>query len=195
MSTRIIDTAPSAPALRPAGVALLAAGAVTVLGGLAWLLVDQGAPDGLWRSPFSPGAFALLGVSAAVSHLLVAWVAARLRDGAPARARTGLLVAIAAMVLMTALELAGVAIGGQSEESGAATAIGAGFGVGTVLFAVGTIVAGVALARAGRPQGRAVLVVGVAIVPLVVLAPSDLFGLGIALWGIGLLWAGAALAR
>lgn len=203
-SSQPIDTAPRRIGGGPAaaGMALLAAGAITLFGGIAVELTGNHVPDDRYSSPYTASAFVIVSIMAALSHVLVLPALVRLRRdrfAGPSRgARNGLRLSFAATALLVPCELLGLAARNQLETATLPTIAGIGFGLATLVFCVGTGLAGRAALRDGvwRDGRRYFLIAwAVATVPLLILGPTDLFGWGLVLWSLPMLALGGALVR
>lgn len=187
--------------MRTTGAALLGAGAITVVGGLTTQLVDSSVSDNVYSSPYSSSAFVVVCVIAALSHALAFAGLLGLRHpslvGPSQAAQRGLRLALAATALMVVCELTGIPIRDKLDSDTLPTIVGAGFGLASLVFAIGTILAGRAAARDGvwRDGRRLLLLIwGLAALPLLVLGPTDLFGYGLVIWGVPMLLLGKALS-
>jgi hypothetical protein len=93
---------------------------------------------GSWAEPHGPRIFLVESVALAVLHVLSAlgFLGAWRQTG-----RRALLVAAGGLGLLSAAELASGAIGSSDVDSGAAAAVGTVFGVATLVFTAGCLVA------------------------------------------------------
>jgi len=111
--------------------------------------------------------------------------------------RTGIGVAMVGTALLLAAELASIPVADQRVDDTGAGLVGALFGVGTLLSAVGLLAAGVATAGAARWDGWrrfAPLATGIALMVLLVLVMTPALAAGVALYGIGLTAIGVAVS-
>lgn len=145
--------------VRPLGAACAAGGLLGVLVTTVQVIhaTSSSTPDDLWRSPWSSGAFIVVGLLWCVSHVLVlAGLVGlrRSRHGGPGRAAAaGAALAIAGTALILVGEIAGMTIGDRSEDSGAAGAVAAVYGVGTLLAVIGLALLGREVLRTGSWTG------------------------------------------
>lgn len=139
-----------APAPTSAGGRVRTLGAACVAGGLLGVLISivqvvyatsSTTPDELWRFPWSSGTYVVVGLLWCASHVLVMaglvglW---RSGHGGPSRlAAAGAALALAGTSLILAGEIAGLTIGSRREDSTAAGLVGAVYGVGTLMAAIG----------------------------------------------------------
>ncbi len=189
--------------IRRLGAACVAGGLLGVAITTAQLIhaTSSATADDLWRSPWSSGTFIVVGLLWCLSHLLVLAGLVGMRrsghGGAGRAAATGAALAIAGTAVILAGEIAGLTIGDRSEDSGAAAAVGAVYGVGTLLAVIGLALYGRQVLRTGTWTGwrrwtpLALAAWGVMLLwlPLTPLAPTGalvidaLFvALGVALW-------------
>jgi len=138
-------------------------------------------PESQWSYPHPAGLFLVEAVLLAVAHLLSAagFVGAlRLEaQGESAAGRVGLWAAVVGLVGLAAAEIASGLIAEEASDSEIATAVSTAFGVTSLVFAVGAVVGGLAIVRAGVWQGPwkwVVLATGVVIIVLV--TPANISG-------------------
>ena len=110
----------------------------------------------MWSYPWSSAALVPMSILGAVLHVLV-FIAvlgfARSGLAGPSRsAHIGLFLALAGTALLFVGELASIPVRDQRVDDTGATIVGAIFGIGVLLSAVGFIAAGLATARAGLWQ-------------------------------------------
>lgn len=111
-------------------------------------------------------------------------------------ARTGLGVAVAASALFVGAELASITVRDELADTGAAGAVGAVFGLATLLLGAGLTAAGVAARRARLWEGwrpTALLACGLWTLALLGIVITPLMPLGIAVMGLLQIAIGAAL--
>jgi hypothetical protein len=199
-STTFSPVASTRSAARAGGAALVGAAAITVAAGLLTLLKTSVVPDDDWSSPYSHSAFVWMCLIAALSHALAFAGLLELRHpryiGTSKAAGVGITIALAAMAVFFVNELVGITIRSQQESDTVPSIVGAIFGVASVAFLIGAVLAGRGAARDGawRDRRRHLLLIwAVGTLPLIVLGPTDLFGLALAIWGIPMLLVGLAL--
>lgn len=191
-------------ALRRAGVVGVLGGVLTALAGLVVEGIVKPASDvsdDMWSYPWSDGAFVAACLLYAVLHVLVfIGVLGYARSGVagPGRsARFGTGTALAGTAVLFAAELLSIPIADQRIDDTGAGLVGACFGVGTFLSAVGFIVAGVTTMRAARWDGwrrYTPLATGLWLMALVGLAMTPLLALGVGIYGLLVAALGVALA-
>jgi hypothetical protein len=189
--------------LRRAGVIGVAGGALTAVSGLVVEAIVKPASDvsdDMWSYPWSGGAFVAACVLYAVFHALVfVGVLGYARSGAagPGRgARIGTGTALIGTAVLFAAELLSIPIADQRVDDTGAGLVGACFGLGSFLSAIGFIAAGVATMRAAHWDGwrRYVpLATGAWLMALVFLAMTPLLPIGVALYGVLIAALGVAL--
>jgi len=149
--------------------------------------------DKMFSYPFTSGAFVVASLVNALLHALVlVGVVAFVRGGAAGTgraARVGAGLVLGGLGLLTAAELASIAVRGDRIAGAGVTAVILCFSVATVLLAAGSIVLAVTSRRAGRWAGwRRNTPLGVAVTVFALFsAPSpDLLPIGVALWSLAL---------
>jgi hypothetical protein len=153
--TAVINVSPrSASHTRLSGWICFGAGVLGAASGIYLLLVSPSVPDDVFSYPLDSDGFAVIQAWFCVQHLgLVAGLGGLWITGAagPSRwARGGLVVAIAGMLLLTATELWAISKADATYPSAETDPLDAAYGVASILCGVGLVVAGVAVARAGR---------------------------------------------
>jgi|SoiMethySBSTD1v2_1073268.scaffolds.fasta_scaffold543906_2 hypothetical protein len=147
----------SANRTRLAGWTCFGAGVLGAASGIYLLLVSPSVPDDVFSYPLGSDAFAAIQVWFFVQHLgLVAGIAGLLASGAagPSRwARGGLVAAMAGMLMLGATELWAITKADATYPSAETDPLDALYGVDSILCGLGLVVAGVAVARAGRWTG------------------------------------------
>jgi hypothetical protein len=187
-----------------AGVAGIVGGGLTAVSAAAVAGVVEPAsevPVEMWSYPWSSGALVPVSVAYAVLHLLVAaGLLGFARSGAAGAgrvARLGPLVAVAGTVVLVVAELASIPIADQRMDETGPGVVGAAFGVGTLISAVGLLVAGATTVRARRWTGwrrYAPLAVGVWLTAMIALVNTPLLAVSVTVYGVLLLVLGAAVA-
>lgn len=190
--------------IRTAGVVGAIGGALTALSGLlveAVVKPTTDVADDRWSYPWSGGAFVAVCVVYAGFHALVYYgVLGFARSGVagPGRAaRVGTVTALAGTAVLFLAELLSIPVADRSVDDPGAALVGACFGLGTLLSAIGFLAAGVATVRAARWDGwrRYVpLATGVWLTALVFLAMTPLLPVGVAVYGLLIVALGVAVA-
>lgn len=183
-----------------AAVSAFIAGAAgtTIAGTLVQILIipNTEVSDDRWSYPWEAGPFVAISLAYAFLHLLVAAGLVAFGRigvaGASRSARGGIALTVAGTLTLTAGEFAGLAI--RNERTGDTTAqvVGAVFGLGVVLSAVGLILVGIATLRAHIWQDwrrYTPLATGICTAVLVVIpiANPQALPAGVAIYGAGLL--------
>jgi hypothetical protein len=197
---------------RPIAGAPRAAGVATVLGGLisaAGAVLVQGfvqpgttIPDNRWSFPWSSHALIWISVIWAVGHaLVIAGLVGLRRSGAagPGQgARVGIGLAVCGTALLLVGELASIPVRTSRTDATGAELVGAIFAVGTVLAAIGLLLAGRATLRAGVWQDWrrfTPLLVGLSLIVVVPLTFTKALATGVGVYGLCLLALGVALTE
>jgi hypothetical protein len=169
------------PETRRLGLACAASGVLMALLALPLGINIGDTPKEQWSYPHPAGLFFAEEVLLTVAHLLsAAGFLGALRLGAPSTSkvgRAGLWAAVAGLVGLSVAEFVSGFIGAKATESGIATSVSTLFGITSIVFAVGAIIGGIAILRAGVWQGPwrwTVLATGVVIVLLV--TPANISG-------------------
>lgn len=178
---------------------MVAVGAVLplVLGAsLGGTTTTEGA--GTWAAPMPAGAFLVLSLGLAVSHLLVLPGYLAVARATHGLGRTSAWVAAAGTALLTGCEVWSGLEARTALDAAVLDLLDTGYAVGALLVVVGGVGAGVVLRRQGSPLGWPLLVNGaaLAVATMLRLAVSD--GLGIVAltgWSLLYLWVALALRR
>jgi hypothetical protein len=194
---------PETTTLRRFGLLGAVGGTLTATSGLVVLGIIQPASDvsdEMWSYPWSSGALVPVSLLYAIFHALVfIGILGFARSGVagPGRAaRIGTFLALAGTVALFAAELLSIPIADQRLDDTGAGLVGAGFGLGTLLSAIGFIVAGVATARAARWNGWRRLVplaTGIWLAAMLLLAATAALAIGVTLYGFFITALGIAL--
>lgn len=194
---------PEPVSIRRAGLLGAVGGALTVISGVVVQGVVQPASDvsdEMWSYPWSSGALVAVSLVYAAFHALVfIGVLGFARSGVagPGRgARVGTVVALTGTAVLFAAELLSIPVADQRMDDTGAGLVGACFGLGSVLSAIGFIVAGIATVRDGRWDGWRRFVplgTGIWLAALVALAATPALAIGVTLYGLFLVALGVAL--
>lgn len=186
MATEQLAASPPDTARRPPIVPL---GWACVLSGVLGLAMgvftlagprDPGVPADQWSHPFSPGVQWGMSAVLALAHALTALgVLGLLRLAPHGRSRAaaaGLWLAFAGLVGLSVCEVLSGAIGAEPANSSLADGVSTAFGVTSLAGAIGSVVSGVVIVRAGRMvlAGWAVLASGLIMILLV--TPANIIG-------------------
>lgn len=187
------------------GGATTTSGLLGVVVGVVTLAYPAAVSPDLWSYPFPTGVAWVSSIVLALTHALTAVgfvgvvLASPHRDSRPAT--IGLWAAIVGFVGLAACELASGAVGGQSATSSTAQNVGTAFGIASLLTALGSVVAGIAIVRAHLWTGLGrwiVLVSGVLMIAVV--TPAIIVGdlwpriLALILWSITFVPMGRAIS-
>lgn len=189
--------------IRRTAVAFMVGAALTAVSGAVVQVVIQPATDvsdETWSYPWSSDALVPVSLAYAVLHLLVAvGLVGFGRSGATGdtrAGRAGVLLAVAGTTFLLAGELLSIAVRDAMVDDAGAGLVGAVFGLGTLLSAMGLLLAGYATLTAGVWTGRArltPLVAGVWTTVLLGLAFTKALPAGVAVYGLCLLAMAVAL--
>lgn len=193
----------SARTISRLGWTTIVAGLIGAAAGVFLVVVEPVVAEDRYSYPLSPGGFATTQAFFGVHHLgLLAGLYGLWRSGAVGGSRSGrwgATGAIAGMALLTLTEFVAIGAAGAAYPSAQTDVMDMLYGVSSLVIAVGLIMAGVAVMRAGRWRGWhrfAPLALGVyVIVPMVplLMASHDLARFGIGGWMLGFAALGWAL--
>ncbi len=189
--------------LRRAAIAGIVGATATAIGGLVVQAVVQPATSvsrEMWSYPFSSSALVPMSILGALLHVLVfiavLGFARSGLAGASRSAHVGLFLALAGTALLFVGELASIPVRDQLVDDTGATIVGAIFGIGGLLSAVGFIAAGLATARAGLWKNWrrfTPLATGISTGGVLALQLVDALDAGITVYGLCLLALAVAL--
>jgi hypothetical protein len=205
-STNVIDVAPKAGAhqIRTAGAACALGGLALAAGAIATQVVQASTSvsDQLWRYPWgSRTAVINWAVWGSMQALVLIGVLAWRRSGVAGSgraARVGLPLAALGTALIIVGQFASISVRNQTVHDTGAQLVGGIFAVGTVLSALGLVLAGWATLHAGgwRDWRRFVpLAIGVVTVALIGLQFTKVLPTGVAVYSLGFAALGVALMR
>lgn len=189
-------------AVRRAGIALIAGALITAIGGVVSQFVQASTTvsDNLWRYPWSSDVFVPVSLLWAAAHVLVIIGLLGFRRSAIAgdssAARRGITLAVAGTALLFAGEIASLPMTDEATDSTAGGIVGAVFGLGTLLSAVGLLLAGKATLSARHWQSWrrfTPIAAGAWTLVLVGVAMTKALSTGVAIYGLCLLALGIAL--
>ncbi|MGW6201329.1 hypothetical protein ACWF0M_34640 [Kribbella sp. NPDC055110] len=176
---------------RNLSVAGLIGAAVTTLTGIAVEAVVKPASDvsdKLWSYPWTSDAFVPVSIGYAVLHLLVLRGMVAVYRAMTTRAgRVGAAIAAGGTLVLLLAELASIPIADQRLADTGPKVVGAFFGLGVALTAIGLVVAGIAVLRLWTGWQRyAAVVAGIWSVAMIGLSMTSALPLGVAIYGITL---------
>lgn len=197
-------TAPETAMLRRAAVIGLGGAFITIVGGTFSQVLrgSSSVPTDRWSFPFGERAHVMLAVLWAFSHALIFVGLDGVRrsgfGGERRPAVVGIKLALFGTALLGVGEIGSMWLANAKEDAGGAVAVGAVFGLGTLLTAIGMVMFGTAVVREHRWAGRgntAPLIFGLANVAQMALGPTDLFHIGIIAYGVAAAWLMSAFGR
>ncbi len=175
MDTTTVTTATRPEFVRMAGWLCLAGAIIGVIGGLVTAFIEPAVGPDRYSYPYTPTGYVLAELTFILNHvLLLVGVLGLARSGAAGTgrlARVGLWASAIALVALTLCEVASIARADSAYPTPRTDALGAGYGVASILIGVGLILAGVAVARTHHWTGWArytVLISGVAVFVIVI---------------------------
>ncbi|MCY7341211.1 MAG: hypothetical protein LH603_05000 [Pseudonocardia sp.] len=190
--------------IRRAGIAGIVGGALTALSGAAvatYVVPATDVPDTMWSYPWSSGALVPVSIAYAVLHgLVIVGLLGFARSGVAGdgrAARLGPMIAVAGTAILLLAELLSILIADQRMDDTGPMLVGACFGVGTIVSAVGFLVAGGATVAARRWDGWrrfTPLATGIWLVAMIVLVNTAALAASVTVYGGLLVALGVALA-
>lgn len=189
--------------IRRAGLVGAVGGALTLVSGVIVQGVVQPATHvsaEMWSYPWSSSALVPVSLVYALFHVMViVGIVGYWRSGVAGTGRgvqIGAIVALTGTAVLCAAELLSIPVADQRVDDRGASLVGATFGVGSVLSAVGFIVLGVATVRAARWQGwrrYVALVLGVWLVVVAAVSTTPALAIAVAIYGLLLTALGVAV--
>lgn len=183
---------------------LIASGVLGSGVGLATLaFLGSSVPEGVWNYPVPGAVHVAFAALLVVVHLLSAhgFLGLSRVEGATRGVRVAALVGAGSQLLLSACEAASGTLAGVAMTSGAATAVGSGFGVASVVYAVATLIGGVALAQRRLLPGANWSVAASGAILLLLVTPANIAGatvlriVALTLWSLVFVWMGRGLAN
>ncbi len=192
--------------LRSSGAACAASGILGVLAGVLTLLYDPAVPSDQWSYPFSTSVQWMVSVALAVIHVLsalgFAGVLLARPHGSSRAATLTLRIAVVGFLLLAVAELGSGAIGGEGLDSSAAAWVGTLFAIASLMTALGGVVAGTVIVRAGHWTGLgAWMVLATGVLMLLLVTPANITGdltfrtTALILWSLPFVPLGLSIAR
>lgn len=206
MGAGIATTTGARRSTRTAALLCLWAGILGAASGVFLAVVAPVVESTRYSYPLDATGFRLIQAWFVVQHVgLAIGLVGLERSGALGDGRVGRIgywVALAGMAILTVTEAVAIGAAGMSTKTAFTGALGAGYGLSTTLLGIGLVMAGVAVARAGRWQGWARFLplamgiwVFVPMFPALVLSPNAGARLAITGWMLLFALLGWALAR
>jgi hypothetical protein len=194
---------PQPTALRRAGLLGAVGGALTAISGVVvqgFVQPASDVSDEMWSYPWSSDALVPVSLLYALFYALIfAGILGYARSGVagPGRsARVGTVLALTGTAVLFAAELLSIPIADKRVDEAGSVLVTVCFALGTLVSAIGFIVAGVATVRAGQWNGwrRFVpLATGIWLAVLNGLAPTPALASGVTLYGLLVTALGVAL--
>jgi hypothetical protein len=189
--------------LRRAGLVGAIGGALTLASGVVVQGIVQPATHvsaEMWSYPWSSSALVPVSLVYALFHVMViVGIVGYWHSGVAGTGRAaqiGAIVALTGTAVLCAAELLSIPVADQRVDDTGASLVGATFGVGSVLSAVGFIALGVATVRAARWQGwrrYVALALGVWLVVVAAVAATPALAVAVAIYGLLLTALGIAV--
>jgi hypothetical protein len=194
----------ASPSLRTAAGVCIAGGLLTTVASIvAGVVTDRtSVSDDLFRYPFTSGGFVVFTLCGAVLHLMILLgILGLIRSGVAGdgrAARIGGPLAAGGTALLFVAELLSLLVIDTAESAGSASAVGAVFGLATILATVGMLLLGVATLREGRWEDWRLftpLLCGLVVLVLVPIQLTSALWIGVAVYGLCFAGLGVALLR
>jgi hypothetical protein len=205
MDTTINTTATRSDFVRTAGRLCLAGAIIGVIGGLVTAFISPAVAPDRYSYPYSPTGYVLAELTFILNHvLLLVGVLGVARAGAAGRGRlgrVGLWTSAVGLMALTLCEVGSAALANSAIPTPRTDALGAGYGVASILTGVGLILAGVAVVRTRHWTGWAryiVLICGIAVFVIVIPGIASTFLAGrlvLVAWMLMFATLGLALIR
>ncbi|MEJ2595585.1 MAG: hypothetical protein P8100_10790 [bacterium] len=183
---------------------LILAGVVSIPIGLLNLVYPPSIDSNLWGYPYHPGTHVVVSILLVIVHLLKGYgfIGLSRLDGATRVVRWSVMVAILGFVVLAACEGISATMYGVPFDSPAAVKLNNGYGVGSMLMAIPSMIAGVVIIhkRLLVSSGRWSVFLSGAFMVFVV-TPVLFMGrdwpayLALTLWSLFYIWIGMALGR
>lgn len=177
----------SARFIRAAGLSCIVGGLVTAIGAVVTATITSSVPATDLSSPYTPGTFRVTQVIWAIGHALMflgtLGLARSDAAGTSRLGRVGLGVALTGMALIVPCQLGFAFAATETAESTPGLILSSAIGLATMVAALGFLLAGGAMLRAGRWQGwRRFSPLLCGLVPFVALLPTLVFAPDYFLW-------------
>lgn len=189
--------------LRTASWTLVLAGVLSIPVGLLNLVYPPAVDDTVWGYPFDRGALVAVSVVLVLAHLLKAhgFVGLSRLEGGGQITRWSMLAATIGFVILAICEGISASLAGVPIDSPQAIDLNNGYGVGSMLEAVTSVIGGTVIARRKLLDGFArwsVLLSGLFMILVVtptLLSRGPAAYAALTLWSAFYVWIGRALAR
>jgi hypothetical protein len=194
----------ASPSLRTAAGVCIAGGLLTAVASIVTGVVTDrtSVSDDLFRYPFTSGAFVAFTLCGAILHLMVlVGILGLIRSGVAGEGRAGRIggpLAAGGTGLLFVAELLSLLVIDTADSAGSASAVGAVFGLATILATVGMLVLGVATLRERRWEDWrrfTPLLCGLVVLLLVPIQLTSALWIGVGIYGLCFAVLGAALLR
>ena len=194
----------ASPSLRTAAGVCIAGGLLTAVASIVTGVVTDRTTvsDDLFRYPFASGGFVAFTLCGAVLHLMIlVGILGLIRSGVAGdgrAARIGGPLAAGGTALLFVAELLSLLVIDTADSAGSASAVGAVFGLATILATVGMLVLGVATLRERRWEDwrrYTPLLCGLVVLLLVPIQLTSALWIGVGIYGLCFAVLGVALLR
>jgi len=190
--------------LRTASRTLVLAGVLSIAVGLLTLAYPPAVDSAAWGYPFDAGALVAVSIVLVIAHLLKAhgFVGLSRLEGAGPVTRWSMLVAALGFVILAICEGISAFLAGVPIDSPQAVDLNNGYGVGSMLEAVASVVGGTVIVRGKLLNGFdrwSVLLSGAfmifVVTPALFTGRGPLAYLALTAWSLFFIWIGRALGR
>ncbi len=173
--------------IRTAGLWCVAGGLITAIGAVVTASIPSSVPADSLSAPYTPGTFIATQVLWAIGHALMflgtLGLARSDAAGSSRLGRMGLGLVLLGMAAIVPCQLAFAFAATETEESTPGLILSSAIGTATMVAALGFLLAGSAVLRAGRWHGwRRLTPLLCGLVPYVALLPTLVFAPGYFLW-------------
>ena len=183
---------------------LILGGALSAPIGLISLFYPPAVDESTWGYPFPPGILVYISIALVIVHLLKGYgfIGLTRLEGASRLTRWSLIVAVFGFVVLAICEGISATLGGMAIDSQAATRLNNGYGIGSMLVAIPSMVGGIGIIRRRLLDGFdrwSVFLSGAFMI--FVMTPALIMGrdwpafLALTVWSLFYIWIGRALGR
>jgi hypothetical protein len=175
MDTTITTTTTRSDFVRTAGRLCLTGAIIGVIGGLVTAYFPPAVATDRYSYPYSPTGYVVAELTFVLNHVLllvgVLGVARAGAAGGGRPGRVGLWTSVVGLAVLTLCEVGSIALANSAYPTPRTDALGAAYGIASILIGMGLTLTGVAVARARLWTGSAryiVLICGIAVFVIVI---------------------------